>query len=210
MIRKEKNKSRFSIIGSFLIIGAIGVFTFYNIYNLSINNREEKQADDFINNITTNDADSYEEVIEDNQEEIKKEETYNYIGVLEIPTINFKRGFLEMNDRNNKVNKNIQVLENSTMPDVENGLMVIAGHSGTGRTAFFKNLYKLKEKDTINIYYKNIKYIYEVINVYEEKKDGDIAIDKSSESTLVLTTCSQSNKNKQVVVISKLVNKLDY
>lgn len=210
MIRKEKNKSRFSIIGSFLIIGAIGVFTFYNIYNLSINNREEKQADDFINNITTNDADSYEEVIEDNQEEIKKEETYNYIGVLEIPTINFKRGFLEINDKNNKVNKNIQVLENSTMPDIENGLMVIAGHSGTGRTAFFKNLYKLKEKDTINIYYKNIKYTYEVINVYEETKDGDIAIDKSSESTLVLTTCSQSNKNKQVVVISKLVNKLDY
>lgn len=210
MIRKEKNKSRFSIIGSFLIVGAIGVFTFYNIYNLSINNREEKQADDFINNITTNDADSYEEVIEDNQEEIKKEETYNYIGVLEIPTINFKRGFLEINDRNNKVNKNIQVLENSTMPDVENGLMVIAGHSGTGRTAFFKNLYKLKEKDTINIYYKNIKYTYEVINVCEETKDGDIAIDKSSESTLVLTTCSQSNKNKQVVVISKLVNKLDY
>lgn len=210
MIRKEKNKSRFSIIGSFLIIGAIGVFTFYNIYNLSINNREEKQADDFINNITTNDGDSYEEVIEDNQEEIKKEETYNYIGVLEIPTINFKRGFLEINDKNNKVNKNIQVLENSTMPDIENGLMVIAGHSGTGRTAFFKNLYKLKEKDTINIYYKNIKYTYEVINVYEETKDGDIAIDKSSETTLVLTTCSQSNKNKQVVVISKLVNKLDY
>lgn len=210
MIRKEKNKSRFSIIGSFLIIGAIGVFTFYNIYNLSINNREEKQADDFINNITTNDDDSFDEVIENKQEEIKKEETYNYIGVLEIPTINFKRGFLEINDKNNKVNKNIQVLENSTMPDIENGLMVIAGHSGTGRTAFFKNLYKLKEKDTINIYYKNIKYIYEVINVYEEKKDGDIAIDKSSESTLVLTTCSQSNKNKQVVVISKLVNKLDY
>lgn len=209
MIRKEKNKSRFSIIGSFLIIGSIGVFTFYNIYNLSINNREEKQANDFINNITTND-DSIDEVIEDNQEEIKKEETYNYIGVLEIPTINFKRGFLEINDKNNKVNKNIQVLENSTMPDVENGLMVIAGHSGTGRTAFFKNLYKLKEKDTINIYYKNIKYTYEVINVYEETKDGDIAIDKSSESTLVLTTCSQSNKNKQVVVISKLVNKLDY
>lgn len=209
MIRKEKNKSRFSIIGSFLIVGAIGVFTFYNIYNLSINNREEKQADDFINNITTND-DSLDEVIEDKQEEIKKEETYNYVGVLEIPTINFKRGFLEINDRNNKVNKNIQVLENSTMPDIENGLMVIAGHSGTGRTAFFKNLYKLKEKDTINIYYKNIKYTYEVINVYEEIKDGDIAIDKSSESTLVLTTCSQSNKNKQVVVISKLVNKLDY
>lgn len=209
MIRKEKNKSRFSIIGSFLIIGAIGVFTFYNIYNLSINNREEKQADDFINNINTND-DSDDEVIENKQEEIKKEETYNYIGVLEIPTINFKRGFLEINDRNNKVNKNIQVLENSTMPDVENGLMVIAGHSGTGRTAFFKNLYKLKEKDTINIYYKNIKYTYEVINVYEETKDGDIAIDKISETTLVLTTCSQSNKNKQVVVISKLVNKLDY
>lgn len=211
MIRKEKNKSRLSIIGSFLIIGAVSIFSFYNIYNFYINRTEEKQVDEFINNPIVEDTPTTEEIIEEPKvEEEKQVETYNYIGVLEIPNINFKRGFLKISDRNNTVNKNIQVLENSTMPDVDNSLLVIAGHSGNGRTAFFKNLYKLKEKDQIYIYYNNVKYIYEITKSYEEKKDGDIAIDKNSESTLVLTTCSQTDKNKQIVIISKLINKTNY
>ena len=210
MIKEEKNKSRLTIIGSFLIIGAISIFSFYNIYNFYINRTEEKQVEDFINNTIVEDTPTTEESIEETKEEVKQVETYNYIGVLEIPNINFKRGFLSVDDRNNTVNKNIQVLENSTMPDVENGLLVIAGHSGSGRTAFFKNLYKLKEKDQIYIYYNNVKYIYEIIKSYEEIKDGDIAIDKNSESTLVLTTCSQTDKNKQIVIVSKLINKTNY
>ena len=143
--------------------------------------------------------------------EVKKPETYNYIGVLEIPKINFKRGFLKINDRNNNVNKNIQVLENSAMPNVDNGLLVIAGHSGSGRVAFFKNLYKLKVKDEVFIYYENIKYVYEILTIYDESKDGTIAIDKKSDETiLVLTTCSQTDDKKQLVIIAKQVNKLDY
>ena len=210
MIRKEKNKSRLSIIGSFLIIGAISVFSFYNIYNYHINRTEEKQVEEFINNTIIEDTPTTEESVEETKEEVKQVETYNYIGVLEIPNINFKRGFLNINDRNNTVSKNIQVLENSTMPDTDNSLLVIAGHSGSGRTAFFKNLYKLKTNDQIYIYYNNVKYIYEITKNYEEIKDGDIAIDKSSESTLVLTTCSQTDKNKQIVIVSKLVNKMNY
>ena len=151
MIRKEKNKSRLSIIGSFLIIGALSIFSFYNVYNLYINHTEKKQVDNFINNNSIIEAPpTIEESIEEPKEEIKEVETYNYIGVLEIPNINFKRGFLSINDRNNTVNKNIQILENSAMPDEDNGLIVIAGHSGSGRTAFFKNLYKLKEKSLFN------------------------------------------------------------
>ena len=210
MIKKEKNKSQFSIIGSLLIIGATSVFLFYNIYNFYINKKEEQKVDDFFNESIINDTPTTEESIEETQEEIKQVESYNYIGVLEIPKINFKRGFLDINDRNNNVNKNIQILENSTMPDIDGGLLVIAGHSGSGRVAFFRNLDKLKKDDQIYIYYKNIKYIYEVINIYEETKDGDIAIPKISESSLVLTTCSQKDKTKQVVVISKLINKTSY
>jgi len=210
MIKKEKNKSQFFIIGSLLIIGATSVFLFYNIYNFYINKKEEQKVDDFLNESIINDTPTTEESIEETQEEIKQVESYNYIGVLEIPKINFKRGFLDINDRNNNVNKNIQILENSTMPDIDGGLLVIAGHSGSGRVAFFRNLDKLKKDDQIYIYYKNIKYIYEVINIYEETKDGDIAIPKISESSLVLTTCNQKDKTKQVVVISKLINKTSY
>jgi len=210
MIKKEKNKSRFSIIGSFLIIGATGVFLFYNIYNFYINRIEEKKAEEFINNPVVEDTPVIEETTEEVKEEVKQPETYNYVGVLEIPKINFKRGFLDIKDKNNNVNKNIQVLENSAMPNVNGGLLVIAGHSGSGRVAFFRNLYKLKENDQIYIYYENIKYIYQVQKYYEETKDGDISIDKNSESTLVLTTCSQTDKNKQIVIVSKLIDKTDY
>lgn len=211
MIKKEKNKSRFSIIGSFLIIGATSVFLFYNIYNFYINRIEEKQAEEFINNPVVEDIPVIEETTEEIKEEVKQPETYNYIGVLEIPKINFKRGFLKINDRNNNVNKNIQVLENSAMPNVDNGLLVIAGHSGSGRVAFFKNLYKLKVKDEVFIYYENIKYVYEILTIYDESKDGTIAIDKKSDETiLVLTTCSQTDDKKQLVIIAKQVNKLDY
>lgn len=210
MIKKEKNKSRFSIIGSFLIIGATSVFLFYNIYNFYINRIEEKQAEEFINNPVVEDTPVIEQTTEEVKEEVKKPETYNYIGVLEIPKINFKRGFLDIKDKNNNVNKNIQVLENSAMPNVNGGLLVIAGHSGSGRVAFFRNLYKLKENDQIYIYYENIKYIYQVQKYYEETKDGDISIDKNSESTLVLTTCSQTDKNKQIVIVSKLIDKTNY
>ena len=210
MIKKEKNKSRFSIIGSFLIIGATSVFLFYNIYNFYINRMEEKQAEEFINNPVVEDTPVIEETTEEVKEEVKQPETYNYIGVLEIPKISFKRGFLDIKDKNNNVNKNIQVLENSAMPNVNGGLLVIAGHSGSGRVAFFRNLYKLKENDQIYIYYENIKYIYQVQKYYEETKDGDISIDKNSESTLVLTTCSQTDKNKQIVIVSKLIDKTNY
>lgn len=210
MIKKEKNKSRFSIIGSFLIIGATSVFLFYNIYNFYINRIEEKQAEEFINNPVVEDTPVIEETTEEVKEEVKQPETYNYVGVLEIPKINFKRGFLDIKDKNNNVNKNIQVLENSAMPNVNGGLLVIAGHSGSGRVAFFRNLYKLKENDRIYIYYENIKYIYQVQKYYEETKDGDISIDKNSESTLVLTTCSQTDKNKQIVIVSKLIDKTNY
>lgn len=210
MIKREKNKSQFSIIGSLLIIGATSVFLFYNIYNFYINKNEEQKVEDFINEPIVDDTPTTEESIEETTKEIKQVESYDYIGVLEIPKINLKRGFLKINDRNNNVNKNIQILENSTMPDSDGGLLVIAGHSGSGRVAFFKNLYKLKKDDQIYVYYENIKYIYEVINTYEETKDGDIAIEKNSESTLVLTTCSQTDKTKQVVVISKLINKTSY
>lgn len=210
MIKKEKNKSRFSIIGSFLIIGATSVFLFYNIYNFYINRIEEKQAEEFINNPVVEDTPVIEETTEEVKEEVKQPETYNYVGVLEIPKINFKRGFLDIKDKNNNVNKNIQVLENSVMPNVNGGLLVIAGHSGSGRVAFFRNLYKLKENDQIYIYYENTKYIYQVQKYYEETKDGDISIDKNSESILVLTTCSQTDKNKQIVIESKLIDKTNY
>lgn len=210
MIKKEKNKSRFTIIGSLIIFGALSMFIFYHLYSNYINQLENKQAENFINSTIEehSSTDTSEKIVEE-KKEVKKE-IYNYIGVLEIPKINFKRGFLEINDKNNTVNKNIQVLKDSTMPNIDNHLLIIAGHSGNGRTAFFKDIDKLKKKDKLYVYYENKKYIYEITKIYEEEKDGNISIGKNNYSTLVLTTCSQTDDDKQLVIISKYIDNTNY
>lgn len=211
MIRKEKNKSQFTIIGSLLILGAIVVFISYYSYSFFTDKNDSKKVDEFINNTIIEESIADEEVLEQEEEKVEvKEETYNYIGVLEIPKINLKRGFFDIDDKNNHVNKNIEVLQNSDMPNVSNGLLAIAGHSGSGITAYFRNLHKLKVDDHIYIYYDNVKYIYQVVKYYEEDKNGVISIEKYDVSTLVLTTCSPTDDNKQLVVLAKLINKTEY
>ena len=142
-------------------------------------------------------------IIEESKE--SSEPLYEYIGVLEIPSINFKRGFLDINDKNNTVSKNIQVLNGSEYPDVVNGNFMIAGHSGSGGIAFFKNLYKLSKGEESYIYYKNKKYIYKMIESYEVQKTGIVPIKNYENKTiLTLITCSQ-DESKQIVFINELV-----
>ena len=56
----------------------------------------------------------------------------HYIGYLEIPKLGFRRGFYNIDSALNTVEANIEVIKGSSMPDVENGNLIIAGHSGTG------------------------------------------------------------------------------
>ena len=211
MIRKKRNKSQFTIIGSLLILGAIVVFASYYTYSYFTDKSDSKKVDEFINNTIIEEPVEEEEQLSQEEEKVEvKEETYNYIGVLEIPKINLKRGFFDIDDKYNHVNKNIEVLQNSDMPNVNNGLLAIAGHSGSGITAYFKNLHKLKVDDQIYIYYDNVKYIYQVVKYYEEDKNGVISIERYDVSTLVLTTCSPTDDNKQLVVLAKLINKTEY
>ena len=208
-IKKNVNKMKcqYKIFGiSFIIIGIllIGVYQ----YRISRENKLDDEAVDIY-------FEKQQEVVEDiSNEEIKEEKEeskesseplYEYIGVLEIPSINFKRGFLDINDKNNTVSKNIQVLNGSEYPDVVNGNFMIAGHSGSGRIAFFKNLYKLSNGDESYIYYKNKKYIYKMIESYEVQKTGIVPIKNYSNKTiLTLITCSQ-DEEKQIVFINELI-----
>ena len=54
------------------------------------------------------------------------------------------------------------------------------------------------------IIYKNKKYIYSVKNIWEENKNGYIHINRENEKQLILTTCSKTKKNKQLVINSTL------
>ena len=61
------------------------------------------------------------------------------------------------------------------------------------------------KKDKITLEYNNEIYAYEVTDIWEEKKNGYIHVNKSKNKQLVLTTCSK-NKNKQLVINSILKN----
>ena len=127
----------------------------------------------------------------------------NYIGVLEIPKIRLKKGFVDPFSIHNNIGENITILKPYMMPNERNSTFLLAAHSGNSNISFFKDLYKLSIGDTIYIYYGNKKYIYEVVKYYEEDKKGTITInDNNNIKKLVLTTCKSFNK--QLIYIAHL------
>ena len=209
--RKIKNRklSRVFIIGSLFILLGITLISLKIYSNYYLDKQEDKAIQEYLDYKpdTTVKVDNSTTTIKEEKETV----TYNYIAVLEIPKINLKRGLFPINDKNNNVDKNVEILKNSDMPNVTNGTLALAGHSGNSRIAYFHRLYKLKENDQVFIYYQNEKYIYQVSKIERQDKDGTINFTKTKDTTeLILTTCDQQNKGKQIVVVAKLVDKIPY
>lgn len=209
MKKHELSSNTIATISSIVIL--LGLFIFsYNYINTKKN-----LAYDYMNNIFYENNSTKEEndnlVKEENSkseyEETKKEQTtsYNYIGYLEIPKINLKKGFVDKNSKDNNVEKNIFIVETSSYPDKEKGNLIIAGHSGTGYKAFFNDLYKLVMGDSLFVEYNGKKYTYKIDNIYKQKKTGTIAIYRDYDrTTLTLVTCTNNDKNTQTVYIAYL------
>lgn len=141
-------------------------------------------------------------------EKIVNEENEEYYGIIEIPSIKLKEGFYRKNSINNNINKSVTILKESVMPDKDNSIVYLAAHSGNGHLAYFKDLYKLKIEDMIYLNYNKKNYTYTIVDIYELDKVGNISINRNiHDNYLILTTCS-NNKNKQLVVVSKLFNKI--
>lgn len=137
--------------------------------------------------------------------------SFEYIGLIEIPKINLKKGFLDPSSSYNKVNYNVTVINTSVFPDVELGNFILAAHSGNAYNSYFGKLYKLKKEDVVYIYYKNIKYEYKIVNIYEVPKTGKINIYRNFDATtLTLITCTLNDNTKQTVYIAELYKKTNY
>lgn len=219
-IRKNKNIDRkeqliklvasfIFLIGSFMYIGRIA-------YNYYVELRDYNKAQEFLN-IGKEEVEEIkvdideEEIKEQPEKEEKKTSNYKYIGVLEIPKINIKRGFLNIKDKGNNVNKNLQVINGSDMPNVKNGNLIIAAHSGNSYISYFKNLHKLSNDDVAYVYFNNIKYTYKVVGKYDAEKNGKVTIHRDNKkNTLTLITCSQTDKTKQIVYILELESEENY
>lgn len=143
-----------------------------------------------------------EEVKEDNNEYTYEE----YLGILDIPKINFYKGFYSKTSSLNNVKFNLLVLKESDYPDVVNGNLIIAGHSGNYNNSYFKDLYKLDIDDTITVHYQGKDYIYKITKIYNEKKTGTVRILRDRNKTsLTLITCTKDDNNHQTIYIAELI-----
>lgn len=152
------------------------------------------------------------ETIEEVVDETVPEETttpvinYNYIGYLDIPKINLKRGFVSLNSKYNSISYNVMLIKGSSMPNVKNGNLILAAHRGNSSVSFFDKLYKLNLGDEANVTYNDKIYTYKLVNTYLEAKDGTIAIYRDeNKTTLTLITCTRGDKKTQTVFIFELV-----
>lgn len=229
MVLKNKKKFKKSSLGLFgLIIICIGIvivsydyiqqkkqtaFTSMNIKLFESETPIVATNEDIQSKIEGN-IDENNNGDENTPEEPKKnvqKVNYNYVGILEIPKINLKQGFLDINSKYNNVDYNITVIQTSTYPDIDGGNFILASHSGNAYISYFKNLYKLEIGDEAYIYYKSIKYTYHIVNIYNVEKTGKVAIYRDSNATvLTLITCTKNSETEQTVYILELTNKEEY
>ena len=180
-----------------ILIFSIALIGSYYIYYHFINLRQESivttyEKENIYNAKNTNYINN-----EDNES--------NVLGILSISKINLKLPFYDKSSKKNNVNKNIEILKESSMPDKKGGTIILAAHSGNSYLGYFKKLFILNKEDEIQIKYKNKEYTYIVDKIYELPKNGQIEINKNiNENVLVLTTCSSNSK--QLVITSKLLS----
>ena len=206
----KKINLKYQIAGVILIISGIPlllsnyikekrdvVFSEMNLVLSEINTRD-------IENVEEEPAveEPTEEVKEDNNNYIYEE----YLGVLDIPKINFYKGFYSKTSSLNNVQFNLFVLKESDYPDVVNGNLIIAGHSGNYNNSYFNDLYKLSIDDTVTVHYQGKDYIYKITKIYNEKKTGTVRILRNRNKTsLTLITCTNGDNYHQTIYIAELI-----
>ena len=203
---KRRKKSWFIIIGSLIIVLGFSLLSFDFIKPYVDENTEEKSLEQFYIKeeqiIDKNDKTTSDEVEKEKKTKVK----YNYIAVLKIPKINLEKGLVEKNSKYNNINYGVQILKESDSPDVINGNVILAAHSGTANISYFRNLDKLDLGDDAIIYYQGNTYNYKVVKKYDADKTGKINIKRDrNTSTLTLITC-RHNTDKQIVIILELQN----
>lgn len=165
-----------------------------------------------LSEINTRDIENVEEepAVEEPTEEVKEDNNNyiyeEYLGVLDIPKINFYKGFYSKTSSLNNVQFNLFVLKESDYPDVVNGNLIIAGHSGNYSNSYFNDLYKLSIDDTVTVHYQGKDYIYKITKIYNEKKTDTVRILRNRNKTsLTLITCTNGDNYHQTIYIAELI-----
>ena len=194
-MEKRKNKSWY-ITGSFLLLIGISLITYDYISSKTEKIEEENNIQEFYQEVVAND---FKE--EKTKPVVKKSNKTNYIAVIKIPKINLEKGLYPKGHNLNNVNKNIEILKDSDMPDEDKGNFILAGHSGTSKISHFKNLYKLEIGDEVIIYYEQNEYKYKITNIYLIDKTGQALIKRDvNKTSITLITCKSKSDNQYVFI----------
>ena len=162
--RKIKAETILVIVGSLLLIISLILFHYEKILEIKdqiVNNIEAekyKENTSFNNEVTVNIDVDYVDSNSDKPKQPTTEGSPNYIGFLEIDKINLRQGLLPKESYYNNVNFHVQILQLADYPDVIGGNFILAGHSGSGSIAYFRNLYQLSLGDEAKVYYKSKLY----------------------------------------------------
>lgn len=213
-IRRNKIIIVFMFILCFIGLGLLSynyvlskIHLTFETVNLKLyGNNEPQEIDDDSTILSTEDTTNENQSSNtSSNNKINNNSNNKYVGYLEIPKINLNQGLVALKDKNNNVNKNIQTIYPSDWPNVENGNLILASHSGNSSISYFKNLYQLTEGDTVNVYYTDVKYTYKIVNIYDVPKNGKVAIYRDTETTtLTLITCTKNSDTLQTVYIAYL------
>ena len=200
--KKSKRKSWLIVIGSLIIL--LGIFDVSLMFiKPAVKQEQEENAlkDFYIKEEQKIDKTTSEEVKEVSKPKVK----YDYIAVLKIPKINLEKGLVAKDSKYNNINYGVEILKESDSPDVINGNVILAAHSGTANISYFRNLDKINVGDEAIIYYQGKTYNYKFVKIYDIEKTGKAVIKRDNNtSTLTLVTC-RHNTNKQIVLIAELL-----
>lgn len=205
---KEIKKSQILLFGSLLI--------FSGILMLSWNKLSEYKEEIFsemmikLSEVAESKDENKVEVKLDNIKEQSHEDYIpkdfsKYLGVLEVPKINLKRGFYDTSNKYNDIKYNVTLMGGSSLPDHINGNLILVAHSGTAYISYFRKLYLLNKYDEAYVTYNGIRYRYVIKDIYHVEKNGLVRIVRNSQkTTLTLITCTKDDDTKQTVYIAEL------
>lgn len=201
--KKRISPSVVAAIGTIIIIVG-GFFLSYNYVQ-----SKKVMVYDYMSNVFYSSgkdvAKEDEENINNGDSEIPNVSDNQYIGYLEIPKINFNKGFYKKESSLNDVDKNLLLVKEADYPNVSKGNLIIAGHSGNAWNSFFNDLYKLSVGDEAKVKFNNKTYTYKFVNIYKAAKTGTISIYRNSKRTsLTLVTCTNNDSTTQTIYIGEL------
>lgn len=136
---------------------------------------------------------------------VSEGEDGTYLGILKIDKIGLEQGFYDKDNQYNNIKYNVTLLDVSNYPDEKNGNTILIAHSGSSHIGYFKNLYQLANGDIAAVVYKGKTYIYKIVSIYTDTKDGDVTIYRNkNKTTLTLITCTKNDETTQTIYIAEL------